>query len=212
MLRQQKLPGSRTTRHRHPLQRRHCYPPHLIARRNEEDEEEAEDEAEPEPLIDDAPPLLPQSIFTPLLLCIQLCLLFEVLTLWAREYVMALAFRLMIGLFVCAAYYFRYYRDDDEMLQTQDLASLLPIVAGQDIMVALLTRGLFNLYSWLLIYTPVSLYCLYTYREHRCWLVARDYTRRATRRLLRDEGEGDDDDDDDRNDGTQQQQQQRNIV
>jgi hypothetical protein len=208
---QRQANSSKTTRQRHraaPVQRRqHRYPPHLIVANdsdgNEQEEEEEEAEEEPEPLIDDTPPLLPQSIFTPLLLCIQLCLLFEVATLWMHEYVMALAFRLMIGLFVCAAYYFRYHREDDEMLQTQDLSSLLPIVAAQDILVALLTRGLFNLYSWLLIYTPVSLYCLYTYREHRCWPAARDYTRRATRRLLRD-----DEDDED----TQPQQSQHNIV
>ena len=121
--------------------------------------------------------------------------------LWFDEYLVAAGFRLMIGVFVCVAYHFRYIVTE-QTLQTQDLAPLLPIVACQDIGVAVMTRGLFNLYSWLLIYTPVTVYCLYAYRESHYWLVAHHYFRRTIHYLL-DSGGGGGDDDDDEN---------RNIV
>ena len=182
--------------------------PHVYYRRNngtpllrvEEEEDDNDSFAS-------APTTRTQSIFVPLLLCIESCLFFEVLMLWFNEYLVAAGFRLMIGIFVCVAYHFRYdttVAATEQTLQTQDLAPLLPIVACQDIVVALLTRGLFNLYSWLLIYTPVALYCLYVYREHRYWLVVRRYFKQTKHYLL----DSSDDDDGDGASGNKN----RNIV
>lgn len=116
-----------------------------------------------------------ESIFVPLLLCIQFCLLFEVLTLWVNEYALAGGFRLMIGVFVSVAHHFRSKEAYETTVYTQDLTSLIALVAAQDVLVAVLMRGLFNLYSWLAIYTPITLYYAWVYRQSRYMLALRDY-------------------------------------
>ena len=122
----------------------------------------------------DIPPRA-ESIFMPLLLCIQFCLLFEVLTLWVHEYALAGGFRVMIGVFICVAHHFRSKEALETTIYTHDLAALIPMVAAQDVLVAVLMRGLFNLYSWLVIYTPIALYYAWLYRESRWVQMARDY-------------------------------------
>lgn len=116
-----------------------------------------------------------ESIFTPLLLCIQFCLLFEVLTLWVHEYALACGFRVMIGVFVCVAHHFRGKEVTETTIYTHDLVSLVPLVAAQDVLVAMFMRGLFNLYSWIMIYTPITLYYAWLYRDSRYVHMLRDY-------------------------------------
>ena len=143
-----------------------------------------------------------ESIFYPLLVCIESCLFFEVVTLWRDEYLIALGFRLMIGVFVCVACHFRNRAlaasgdnvdatsqtdneiivDETAVIETHDLVYLLPIVVYQDVVVALLTRGLFNFYSLILIYTPCGLYWLYTHQKNTYVVALRDSLIRLYRR------------------------------
>lgn len=101
----------------------------------------------------------PESIFTPLLSCIQACLLIELIALWRGGDAVAVAIvcRLMILLFILLVYYFKS-REKYEV----ELNLLLCIVAVQDVFMAILFRGLLNLYSYIMTYIPVVvLLCLH---------------------------------------------------
>ena len=101
------------------------------------------------------------SLFTPLLLCIQSLLLFELLALWLDELGMAIGCRAMILFFVGVICYFR-----QKPHYTSELATLLPLVLLQDIAVALVFRGLFSLYSSLCVYVPV-VFLIYLHNRAR---------------------------------------------
>lgn len=96
----------------------------------------------------DAP--LTESVYVPLLLCIQFCLVIEVVALWLSEPLVALALRCMIGGFVYLTHCLANHNTE--------LRRLLSVIAIQDIIVLTLTQGLFSLYVWLAVIIPTALY------------------------------------------------------
>lgn len=119
---------------------------------------------------------LTESVYVPLLLCIQFCLVIEVVSLWLTEPLVALAIRCMIGGFV--------YLTHCLASQNTELVRLSGIIAVQDIVVLTLTQGLFNLYVWLVVFVPTAF-------VHREWLLSRWYYRRQFWSLLFDNRSGD---------------------
>jgi hypothetical protein len=95
-----------------------------------------------------------KSLFTPLLLTIQFSLLFELIALYIGELAMAIAVRVMILLLILCIYYLRGRLEK----HADDMTLLLRVLAAQDLLMALLLRGLFNLYSALAIYVPVLVF------------------------------------------------------
>ena len=91
-----------------------------------------------------------KSLFTPLLICIQSFLIFEVIAIWLNDIIMALVFRIMIGFFVYIIYYFKTREE-----YNVELTYLLTVITIQDIIIAIITRGLLNLYSFIVVYIPI---------------------------------------------------------
>lgn len=101
-----------------------------------------------------------ESLFMPLLLCIQVCLFFEIISLWLKEYIIAVSCRFMMLLFICFIYYFKKKEE-----YINDLTYLLSIVSIQDVFIAIITRGIFNTYSWLFIYLPIAIFSYINYKN-----------------------------------------------
>lgn len=103
-----------------------------------------------------------ESVYVPLLLCIQMCLLLEVISLWVDERLLAFTFRLMIGCFVRVVYYFR----SNCVQYSVELSQLLKVVIIQDTLVMLVTQGIFNLYVIFAVNLPsIIILALFHYRE-----------------------------------------------
>lgn len=98
-------------------------------------------------------PLLTESIYLPLLLSVQLCLLFEVISLWLEQWIAALSFRSMIILIIVLILYLKSRTNEK---YTAEFPHLLRVILIQDLIVMLLTQGLFVLYTWVFIYLPAS--------------------------------------------------------
>lgn len=96
------------------------------------------------------PPILTESVYLPFLLCVQVCLGLEVVSLWLGQYLAALSFRIMIALFVRLVYYFRANNEK----YTSELNHLLIVIFLQDTFVLFLTQGLFVPYTWLFVHLP----------------------------------------------------------
>ncbi len=109
-----------------------------------------------------SPNLITESVYVPLLLCIQMCLSFEVISLWLDEIIVAIAFRFMIGGFVRATYYFKAHCDEKYV---SELFHLLKIIVIQDTIIMLVTQGLFSLYSLLMVYVPTLFIFIVIHRK-----------------------------------------------
>ena len=97
------------------------------------------------------PLLITESVYIPVLSSIQICLCFEVISLWLGEYIMALAFRFMIGGIIRATYYVRSHCNEKYV---NELSQLLWVVLIQDTTVMMLTQGLYNRYTWFAVHLP----------------------------------------------------------
>jgi hypothetical protein len=93
-----------------------------------------------------------ETLFTLLLLCLEVCLFFEYAAFWLGQLPTAIVSRLMMLLFMRMLYYFRNRRE-----HRRDLDTLLLIMAFQELLALCLWReAIFSLYMFAFVYFPIS--------------------------------------------------------
>src|SRR5277367_908621 len=97
------------------------------------------------------------SLLAAFLLCIDICLFFELLSIWIDDIVMAISFRSVIIFFLLTSYFFR-----NKKKFLNEFNYLLCIVLIQDLFISILTRRLFTVYTCIFVYLPILLtVCIY---------------------------------------------------